>query len=148
MNFHVGRVVKYFTIADLSLWAGWGFIDPVFSSGVHIALNSARIAYETIDSLGRGSRYSERDLAPFATTYQTLFWTYYRFVKMFYEKNLVENLFLLADKRQDDPHTLELTKQFTSILSGDVKTPNGLVNSLFSARIGINPEVARVFAHL
>ena len=27
----VGRVVKYFVLADFFLLAGWGFIDPIFS---------------------------------------------------------------------------------------------------------------------
>ncbi|KKW45176.1 MAG: hypothetical protein UY96_C0030G0005 [Parcubacteria group bacterium GW2011_GWB1_56_8] len=30
-DFRVGRVVKYFILADLALLAGWGLVDPVFS---------------------------------------------------------------------------------------------------------------------
>jgi predicted MFS family arabinose efflux permease len=31
VSFHVGRVVKYFTIGDLIFWGGWGLLDPIFS---------------------------------------------------------------------------------------------------------------------
>src|SRR3989344_5233858 len=31
LDFRVGRVVKYFILADLALLAGWGLVDPVFS---------------------------------------------------------------------------------------------------------------------
>src|SRR3989344_4516068 len=27
----VNRIIKFFIIADLFMWAGWGFIDPLFS---------------------------------------------------------------------------------------------------------------------
>lgn len=43
----VNRVVKYFIIGDLLLWAGWGFIDPLFS--VFVIKN---IAGATIASVG------------------------------------------------------------------------------------------------
>lgn len=28
---NVNKVVRYFVLADLALWAGWGFVSPVFS---------------------------------------------------------------------------------------------------------------------
>jgi MFS family permease len=31
ISFHVGKVVKYFTIGDLIFWGGWGLLDPIFS---------------------------------------------------------------------------------------------------------------------
>ena len=122
-----------------------GFIDPVFSSGVHIGLNSARMAAKIIQAAQLPSGdFSQAALLPFQMTYRRLFWNYYRFVKLFYEKNLVENLFLLTDPERDDS-TRQLTRDFTSILSGDVDSPNSIIRSLDTARLTINPEVREVF---
>lgn len=30
-NFGIGRFIKRFILADVFLWAGWGFVDPIFS---------------------------------------------------------------------------------------------------------------------
>ena len=124
-----------------------GFIDPVFSSGVHIALNSARMAFQTLDPLLKepSTIISKASLLPFESEYKRLFWGYYRFVKYFYQKNIVEQFFLMTNPREDDD-SVRLRREFTSILSGDIDTPNRLVSSLDTARLDINPEVRRVFA--
>lgn len=44
MNFKVGRVVKYFTLADLTLWGGWGLLDPIFSVFIIERIVGATIA--------------------------------------------------------------------------------------------------------
>ncbi len=31
MRARVGRIIKYFVLADLALWAGWGFVSPILS---------------------------------------------------------------------------------------------------------------------
>lgn len=31
MNFKVGRIVKFFVLADLTVFGAWGFIEPIFS---------------------------------------------------------------------------------------------------------------------
>ncbi len=124
-----------------------GFIDPVFSSGVHIALNSARLSTPAIvEALANGG-YDPAPLLAYQETYRRLFWSYYRFVKLFYEKNLVENFFLVADPDADE-RARELAREFTSILSGDVESPNSIVRSLDTARLNINPEVRAVFQHV
>ncbi|MCX6124760.1 MAG: hypothetical protein NTV34_08425, partial [Proteobacteria bacterium] len=83
-------------------------------------------------------------LENFQSSYRQLFWSYYRFVKMFYEKNLVENLFLMTGDGYDEL-TSRLSREFTSILSGDVASPNSIIRSLDGARLTINPEVRAVF---
>ncbi len=147
LKFNFQRVARSIVFdRELLIGDAAGFIDPVFSSGVHIGLNSARLAAQAIQVLGKGARFCTQDLSPYGRAYQSLFWTYYRFVKMFYEKNLVENLFLSAGSR--DLEIESKMRQFTSILSGDIATPNPLVNSLHTARLNINPHVSAVFEAL
>lgn len=39
----INRIIKFFIIGDLFLWAGWGFIDPVFSVFVLTNIGGATI---------------------------------------------------------------------------------------------------------
>ena len=147
MRFNFQRVARQI-VFDRELFIGdaAGFIDPVFSSGVHIALNSARLSAAAAQTaLAAPGGYDHSPLLAFQATYRRLFWTYYRFVKTFYEKNLVENFFLVASPSSDERST-QLAQEFTSILSGDVDSPNSIVRSLDTARLPINPEVRAVFA--
>lgn len=145
MRFNFQRVARA-VVFDREVYIGdaAGFIDPVFSSGVHIALNSARLSAKAIVEALRGESVDQAPLLAFQDHYRKLFWTYFRFVKMFYEKNLVENFFLIANPLEDERSRL-LAREFTSILSGDVDAPNGIVRALDGARLNINPEVRAVF---
>ncbi len=143
LKFNFQRVSKNIAF-DRELYIGdtAGFIDPVFSSGVHLGLNSARMAFQTIKKLGNSSNYSRNDLLDYEKQYQKLFWIYYKFVKYFYQKNLVENFFLAIPP---DIVNEEIAKCFTSILSGDVETPNKIVNSLSHNRLEINSNIIKIF---
>ncbi|MBI4992370.1 MAG: MFS transporter [Candidatus Harrisonbacteria bacterium] len=39
----INRVIRYFIIGDLIMWAGWGFIDPIFSIFVIRNITSASL---------------------------------------------------------------------------------------------------------
>lgn len=148
MRFNFQRVAKQIVFdREVLIGDAAGFIDPVFSSGVHIALNSARLSSPAIvAALSDPQSFNAAPLYAFQDHYRKLFWTYYRFVKTFYEKNLVENFFLVADPLADERSQL-LAREFTSILSGDVEAPNSIVRALDNARLNINPEVSAVFNH-
>ncbi|MBI3114738.1 MAG: MFS transporter [Candidatus Harrisonbacteria bacterium] len=45
-NAHISRFIKKFIIADVFLWAGWGFVDPIFS--VFIVRNIAGATLVTV----------------------------------------------------------------------------------------------------
>ena len=146
MRFNFQRVARQIAFdRELLIGDAAGFIDPVFSSGVHIGLNSARLSATAIDAaLSAPGGYDDAPLKAFQEHYRKLFWSYYRFVKMFYEKNLVEKLFLMTGDVSDEK-TYHLAREFTSILSGDVASPNSIIRALDTARLTINPEVRAVF---
>ena len=146
MRFNFQRVAKQIVFdREVLIGDAAGFIDPVFSSGVHIGLRSAQLSAAAVENaLGAADGYSQLPLENFQTNYRQLFWSYYRFVKMFYEKNLVENLFLMTGDVPDEL-TSRLAREFTSILSGDVASPNSIIRSLDRSRLTINPEVRAVF---
>ena len=146
MRFNFQRVARQIAFdRELLIGDAAGFIDPVFSSGVHIGLNSARMSAAAVDAaLSAPGGYSAEPLAAFQEQYRKLFWSYYRFVKMFYEKNLVEKLFLMTGDVTDEK-TYHLAREFTSILSGDVASPNSIIRALDTARLTLNPAVRAVF---
>jgi flavin-dependent dehydrogenase len=153
MRFNFQRVAKQIVFdREVLIGDAAGFIDPVFSSGVHIGLKSARLSAIAInEALSDSSGFNPEPLETFQTNYRHLFWSYYRFVKMFYEKNLVEKLFLMTGdvtSETEDELTFQLAKEFTSILSGDVASPNSIIRSLDNARLTINPDVRAVFENL
>ena len=150
MRFNFQRVAKQIVFdREVLIGDAAGFIDPVFSSGVHIGLNSARLSAMAInEALSDPASFNPEPLEAFQTNYRHLFWSYYRFVKMFYEKNLVEKLFLMTGEvtsETEDKLTYQLANEFTSILSGDIASPNSIIRSLDNARLTINPDVRAVF---
>jgi flavin-dependent dehydrogenase len=90
-----------------------GFIDPLFSTGFHLAVKGAELAAGAIaDALSRG------DVSPAAweaceRRIKTATETYIGVVQAFYEGPLIE---LLFDQNQRDM----MRKMITSVLAGDV----------------------------
>jgi len=117
-----------------------GFIDPVFSSGVHIGLNSAKYASEVIDQAMRTNDFSSACFKPFELKYRKLFRSYYQIAKSFYQRNVVESLFLSG--KAVDQNLIEKQQQFTTLLAGDCESENPLLEMFNSARLNINPEVS------
>lgn len=143
IKFNFQRVSKKIVFdREISIGDAAGFIDPVFSSGIHLGLNSAKLAFEMIKILDKNSNYSTAEMQSYEDNYRSLFWIYYKFVKTFYQKNIVENFFL---KVSPDLVDAEISKCFTSILSGDVRTQNKIVDSLDHRRLNINPKVLSIF---
>ncbi len=97
----------------------YAFIDPVFSSGVYLAMNSATMAVEAVDACLR----EERTVAPLLKDYEkrvlkgmrTLSWFIYRFTTP-----AIQGLFMA-------PRNLfRMEQAVLSVLSGDVFRKNGL----------------------
>jgi halogenation protein CepH len=63
------------------------FIDPVFSSGVHLATYSALLAARAINTRLRGELDDERCFAEFETRYRREFGNFYQFLMAFYDMN-------------------------------------------------------------
>jgi len=89
-----------------------GFLDPIFSSGVHLALSSAQRASEGIlEKLRTGS---DRALEAYAAYMSQGFHVFRAFVHRFYNRELVNNLFFMPNK----PAAIHAA--ITSILAGHV----------------------------
>ena len=89
-----------------------GFLDPIFSSGVHLALASAQHAAPAIlESLQSGSA---RPLEAHAAHMAVGFKVFRAFVHRFYNRDLVQNLFFMPNKPP------EIHAAVTRILAGHV----------------------------
>jgi flavin-dependent dehydrogenase len=89
-----------------------GFLDPIFSSGVHLALSSAQEASAGIlEKLRTGS---DRGLHAYAAYMTRGFHVFRAFVHRFYNRDLVDNLFFMPNK----PPAIHAA--ITSILAGHV----------------------------
>jgi flavin-dependent dehydrogenase len=89
-----------------------GFLDPIFSSGVHLALASAEEASAgVIEKLGTGS---SEGLAAYAAYMDQGYHVFSAFVARFYNRDLARNLFFMPNK----PATIHAA--ITRILAGHV----------------------------
>ena len=95
------------------------FLDPVFSSGVTIAMKSACLAAELVDSQLRGETVDwNKD---YAEELQTGVEAFRACVNAWYD-GLLQRLIFMGDERRGD----EVTRHFTAILAGyawDRKNP-------------------------
>ncbi|WP_033953692.1 tryptophan 7-halogenase [Streptomyces sp. CNQ431] len=62
-----------------------GFIDPLFSSGVHMATFSALLAARSVNSVLRGDLEEEECFAEYATRYRREYQTFHDFLVSFYD---------------------------------------------------------------
>lgn len=136
-------------VADHLLFVGdaAGFIDPVFSSGVHLGALSAKLAAKEVLALRHaGLGPEQKNLLRYQNSYRYHFWLYYRFVAAFYQKNVVEKIFLGASFQAGDEETTQKQREFSSLLAGDSHSPNALFAMISRARVAIDPAIAALFA--
>ncbi|MGN6367495.1 MAG: NAD(P)/FAD-dependent oxidoreductase [Phycisphaerae bacterium] len=119
--------------------AGWaaigdaaGFLDPIFSSGVHLALASAqRASAGILEKLRTGS---DRGLHEYAAHMNQGFHVFRAFVHRFYNRDLVNNIFFMPNK----PPAIHAA--ITNILAGHVWDPANPVLKMIGAG---NPAVSQ-----
>lgn len=87
------------------------FVDPIFSSGVSVALNSARIACQDIISAAEAGDFSADRFAGYARKLRRGVKNWYEFISIYYRLNILFTAFV-----QDDRYRLEVLK----LLQGDV----------------------------
>ncbi len=121
-----------------------GFIDPVFSSGVLLGFKSAKMAADNLLKIFKENlQPTAENLESYEAAYRKEFLIYYRFVKMFYQRNIVEKLFLSPGQFKSIP-LRERMRQVTSILAGDLQTENGMIQATLNSRLSINPEITKI----
>jgi len=102
-----------------------GFLDPIFSSGVHLALSSAQMAAPAIIEYLKSA-----DTAQFKTFGREMDWAenvFENFIDRFYNRDLAWHLFFASYKR---PH---IKAAITSLLAGHVWDRSNPVVAMFAA---------------
>jgi halogenation protein CepH len=105
------------------------FVDPVFSSGVHLATYSGLLAARSINSVLAGDLDEKTALTEFEARYRREYGVYYEFLVAFYEMNVnEESYFWQAKKVTKSKHTdLE---SFVDLVGGVSSGENALANQL------------------
>jgi flavin-dependent dehydrogenase len=87
------------------------FVDPIFSSGVSVALNSARIACQDIIAAFETGDFAKRSFARYETRLRRGVRNWYEFISVYYRLNILFTAFV-----QDPRYRLDVLK----LLQGDV----------------------------
>jgi 1H-pyrrole-2-carbonyl-[peptidyl-carrier protein] chlorinase len=87
------------------------FVDPIFSSGVSVALNSARLACADIIDAASAGDFSKERFARYETTLRRGVRNWYEFISIYYRLNILFTAFV-----QDPRYRLDVLK----MLQGDV----------------------------
>jgi flavin-dependent dehydrogenase len=108
-SYHCGQTFgrRHLLIGDAA-----GFLDPIFSSGVHLAMASAVRAAEAVDALLR--RQDDMALPAYQAHMQAGMAVFRAFVERFYQRDLVRNLFFAADRNP------AMRNAIINILAGNV----------------------------
>ncbi|MBA3549950.1 MAG: tryptophan 7-halogenase [Nannocystis sp.] len=107
------------------------FLDPVFSSGVSLAMLGAEKAVDLLlPALAAGQEADARLMAPWATHMQPAYDAFEQLIRRFYHTRLVDHLFFAAEP---DP---ALRRGLISVLAGDVwRRDNPFQTMLESSRL-------------
>jgi 1H-pyrrole-2-carbonyl-[peptidyl-carrier protein] chlorinase len=96
------------------------FVDPIFSSGVEIALYSARFASQTILGVTHPAPYTADDLMPFQTKSKALSDVWHEFARLFYRLPSLWTFYLIKDRSQNRSH--EFIKLITGLIPDERNT--------------------------
>ena len=102
------------------------FVDPIFSTGVSIALNSARFASRDILQAAETGNFKKERFSTFETTLRRGTKNWYEFISVYYRLNVLFTAFV-----QDERYRLDVIK----LLQGDVYDED-------------EPEVLRLMRHI
>lgn len=98
-----------------------GFLDPVFSSGVHLAMSGAALAaQDAIRALRGGRRPRQRDFRDYARRAGGAFDTFSRFIRAWYDPAF-RRVFMRPPARR--PGVAYLRREIVGVLAGDVFRP-------------------------
>jgi halogenation protein CepH len=95
------------------------FIDPVFSTGVHLACLAGLLAADCLDDVLAKRRTVEAAFSVYDATYRNAFERYRRFLVYFYNHHsATDSYFWQARKLVDPDGKLELREAFVRLISG------------------------------
>jgi halogenation protein CepH len=103
------------------------FIDPVFSTGVHLACLAGLLAADALEEALCGRRAAAAVIADYDAAYRRAFERYRRFVTFFYNHHAdPHSYFWQARKLVDSDGSLELREAFVRLVAGTGDIPEVL----------------------
>ena len=126
------RVIRDYSYSSTSFFHGGAllagdaacFIDPVFSTGVHLACFAGLLAADALEDVFSGRRAEAEALAGYDATYRRAFERYRRFVTFFYNHHAdPDSYFWQARKLVDSNGDLELREAFVRLIAGTGDIP-------------------------
>jgi len=92
-------------------------VDPVFSSGVHLATYGAMLGARSINSVLAGTVDEQTAFREFERRYRREFGVYYEFLVAFYDLNVNENSYFWSAKKVTKNTSSDL-ESFVELVSG------------------------------
>jgi FAD-dependent halogenase len=115
---------RFYTGAALLAGDAACFIDPVFSTGVHLACLSGLLAADCLEEVLAGRRSVAVAFPAYDTAYRNAFERYRRFVTYFYNHHSATDSYFWQARKLVDPNgTLELREAFVRLISGTSDIP-------------------------
>jgi halogenation protein CepH len=119
------RVRKDYSYANTRFWRpGMAlvgdaacFVDPIFSSGVHLATYGALLAARSINSILARTVDEDTAFREFEQRYRREFGVYYEFLVAFYDLNVNENSYFWSAKKVTDSTSSDL-ESFVNLVGG------------------------------
>jgi FAD-dependent halogenase len=119
------RVRKDYSYANTKFWRpGMAlvgdsacFVDPIFSSGVHLATYGALLAARSINSVLAQTVDEQTAFGEFEQRYRREYGVFYEFLVSFYDMNVNENSYFWSAKKVTDSTSSDL-ESFVSLVGG------------------------------
>jgi flavin-dependent dehydrogenase len=131
---------SYFIAGDAAC-----FIDPLLSSGVHLATYSAVLAAACILSMGRGELSQDDAYKFYSAAYNRAYWRFVVLVAALYQEyHGVDSLFWQAQRLAHDPiESTRLDEAFSNVISGI----DDWVDAATGSRRTVVDEVSSFYRH-
>src|SRR5919198_858065 len=117
----VGAVVDARRWRDVATGDAACFIDPVFSTGVHLACLAGFLGARAVDAILTGATPEPDALAEYEAAYRGAFERYLRFLYFFYDHNEEPDSYFWAARRilTHAPADLSVREAFVRLISGN-----------------------------
>jgi FAD-dependent halogenase len=134
------RVRKDYSYANTKFWRpGMAivgdaacFVDPIFSSGVHLATYGALLAARSINSVLAQAVDEETAFREFEERYRREYGVFYEFLVSFYDMHVDENSYFWSAKKVTDSTSTDLESFVT--LVGGVSASEGALAQRYKSR--------------
>jgi halogenation protein CepH len=119
------RVRKDYSYSNTKFWSpgmvlvgdAACFIDPIFSSGVHLSTYSAMLAARSINTALAGVADEETSFREFEQRYRREYGVFYEFLVSFYDMHVDENSYFWSAKKVTSSTSTDL-ESFVSLVGG------------------------------